>query len=93
MNLNPLYLMLPAAVIMIIIWMLMIMLMLIIMLINHYGDVADADDSFSQVTCCYAFMLPVACPTNAIVYKASGSKIIMIMITINTKYFLATSIL
>jgi len=39
LNLNPLYLMLPAA-----------------------------------VTCCYAFMLPVACPTNAIVYKASGMK-------------------
>jgi len=39
LGLNPLYLMLPAA-----------------------------------VTCCYAFMLPVACPTNAIVYKASGMK-------------------
>jgi len=28
----------------------------------------------ATVTCCYAFMLPVSCPTNAIVYKASGMK-------------------
>ena len=38
-ELNPLYLMLPAA-----------------------------------VTCCYAFMLPVSCPPNAIVYQASGMR-------------------
>lgn len=37
LKMNPLYLMLPAA-----------------------------------VTCCYAFMLPVSCPPNAIVYQASG---------------------
>ena len=37
LNMNPLYLMLPAA-----------------------------------ITCCYAFMLPVSCPPNAIVYQASG---------------------
>ena len=66
--------------------MIMVILTLTIMLIKHYAD-------FSQVTCCYAFMLPVACPTNAIVYKASGSKIMMLMIIINTKYFLATSVL
>ena len=68
------------------------MLLLMIVLTNHYAD-AYADNNYSQVTCCYAFMLPVACPTNAIVYKASGSKIIMITIIINTKYFLATSVL
>ena len=80
--------------------------MMMIMLINNdYLDVNADDDDYtesmiinaeddgSQVTCCYAFMLPVACPTNAIVYKASGSKIMIIKIIINTKYFLATSIL
>ena len=68
------------------------MLLLMIVLTNHYAD-AYVENDYWQVTCCYAFMLPVACPTNAIVYKASGSKIMIIKIIINTKYFLATSIL
>ena len=103
LNLNPLYLMLPAAVIIINI----LMLIMIVITANQswlswcwfgwiwscWSLIINADDDGSQVTCCYAFMLPVACPTNAIVYKASGSKIIMIMIMINKKYFLATSIL
>ena len=82
--------------------------MMMIMLINNdylavnaddddYTEsmIINAEDDGSQVTCCYAFMLPVACPTNAIVYKASGFKImmIMIMLVIKTKYFLASSIL
>ena len=90
LNLNPLYLMLPAAVIIINI----LMLIMIVVIANQswlswcwcgwrwscWSLIINADDDGSQVTCCYAFMLPVACPTNAIVYKASGSKIIMIII-------------
>ena len=90
LNLNPLYLMLPAAVIIINI----LMLIMIVIIANQswlswgwcgwrwscWSLIINADDDGSQVTCCYAFMLPVACPTNAIVYKASGSKIMMIMI-------------
>ena len=40
----------------------------------------------NQVTCCYAFMLPVSCPTNAIVYKASGKFLYIPCINILKRY-------
>ena len=42
----------------------------------------------NQVTCCYAFMLPVSCPTNAIVYKASGKFLYIPCINILKRYCL-----